>query len=304
MSVRDGGLGRRTIPIPDFTERPMAIDPTARAANSGLQFDRMVSSSDAEGDQVTCGRCNASIVTQYYSADGQILCPKCKQTVDSEQRRLAARAKSPAGFLLAALLGLGATIVGAIIYWGVARVTNLEIALVAILIGFMVGAAVRKGASGAGGRRFQLLAAGLTYLSVGLAYAAIAAGAAQAESDLVATADSTATPASAALLTAGDSSLSTSVDSLRAAVDPLASGGIAVTDPDASEISGGMAFVGLVSLVLALPVLVIFGSLPGGLISALIIGFGMQQAWRMTGSQLRQVTGPYTVKEPLRKTGT
>ena len=281
----------------------MAIDPKARAANSGLQFDRAVASSDADGDQVTCGRCNASIVTQYYSADGQILCAKCKQSVEFEQRRLAARAKSPAGFVLAALLGLGAAIVGAIIYWGVARVTNLEIALVAILIGFMVGAAVRKGASGAGGRRFQLLAAGLTYLSVGLAYAAIAAGAAQ-DPSLAATADSTATPVSADLLTAGDPTVATSIDSLGAVADPLASAGTEVADTTATQISGGMAFVGLAALVLALPVLVIFGSLPGGLISALIIGFGMQQAWRMTGSQLRQVTGPYTVKVPLRATGT
>jgi hypothetical protein len=35
--------------------------------------------------------------------------------------------------------------------------------------------------------------------------------------------------------------------------------------------------------VLALPVLSVFGSLPTSLIGGLIIGFGMQQAWKITG---------------------
>ena len=46
---------------------------------------------------------------------------------------------------------------------------------------------------------------------------------------------------------------------------------------------------------LALPVLVVFGSLPGGLISGAIIGFGMQQAWKMTGGTPLLITGPYRI---------
>jgi ABC-type uncharacterized transport system permease subunit len=41
--------------------------------------------------------------------------------------------------------------------------------------------------------------------------------------------------------------------------------------------------------------MMVLGSLPGGLISAAIIAFGMQQAWRMTGSPQVQISGPYRI---------
>ena len=65
---------------------------------------------------------------------------------------------------------LVAAIPGAILYYAVIAITNFEIGIVAIAIGYMVGWAVRKGAGGRGGRRFQVLALVLTYWAVGLAY--------------------------------------------------------------------------------------------------------------------------------------
>jgi hypothetical protein len=38
-------------------------------------------------------------------------------------------------------------------------------------------------------------------------------------------------------------------------------------------------------------------SLPSGLISAVIIFFGMSRAWSMTGAPVLNVFGPYTVGE-------
>ena len=35
--------------------------------------------------------------------------------------------------------------------------------------------------------------------------------------------------------------------------------------------------------------------MPGGLITAAIIGFGMHQAWRMTAAPQLTITGPYRV---------
>src|SRR5207237_1674878 len=90
-------------------------------------------------------------------------------------------AKMPGGItplLVASLFGLGAGIVGAAIYYAVIALANLEIGIVAILIGYMVGYAVRRGAGGRGGRRFQALAVALTYLSIALAYAPVAVQAA------------------------------------------------------------------------------------------------------------------------------
>jgi ABC-type uncharacterized transport system permease subunit len=42
-------------------------------------------------------------------------------------------------------------------------------------------------------------------------------------------------------------------------------------------------------------VIIIFGSLPSGLISGAIIFFGMSQAWKMTGVPKLKILGPYRV---------
>src|SRR2546426_12468468 len=69
-------------------------------------------------------------------------------------------------FAKALALGLGAAVVGAAIYFGIAALTGYEFGLVAIVVGLLVGGAVRKGSNGRGGRRYQLLAAFLTYTPV------------------------------------------------------------------------------------------------------------------------------------------
>ena len=59
------------------------------------------------------------------------------------------------------------------------------------------------------------------------------------------------------------------------------------------ETAVGVGF--LLAFTLALPVLAVAGSMPSGLISALIIGIGMHQAWKMTGVAHVPITGPYRV---------
>jgi hypothetical protein len=48
-------------------------------------------------------------------------------------------------------------------------------------------------------------------------------------------------------------------------------------------------------LTVALPVIVVLGNLPSSLISALIIGFALHQAWTMNRRLQIVFTGPYTV---------
>lgn len=59
-------------------------------------------------------------------------------------------------------------------------------------------------------------------------------------------------------------------------------------------INAGTVFLSAV-LGLAMPVIAIIGSMPGGLISALIIGFGMSQAWKMLVPTPIHVEGPFKV---------
>src|SRR5262245_19160859 len=146
----------------------MTADNNPLAANTELQFDRVEAAVPA-GTSVTCAKCNRAITTYYYTVDDTSICSLCKRTLEIE------RSRRKAGMMRAALYGMGAAIAGAAIYYGVIAITNLEIGIVALLIGYVVGYAVRSGA-GRGGRRFQLLAAGLTYLSVGMAYSPLALG--------------------------------------------------------------------------------------------------------------------------------
>jgi hypothetical protein len=241
-----------------------------------LQFDRVVTTSPSATEpsspatsqpSVACEGCHAPVHTEYYHVNGGIFCGSCRAAIE-------AAADTPRGlipFLMAALYGLGAGIAGAAIYYAVIAIANLEIGIVAILIGYMVGYAVRKGARG-GGRRFQVLAVVLTYLSVAFAYTPLAIKGAMADGKAGKTASATRDTASE---------------------DGRADRGSVPAAP-----SGGrmlFALAAMFAVIAALPVLVVVGSLPMGLISAFIIFIGMKQAWRMTGTPRLDILGPYRV---------
>src|SRR5262249_35474185 len=114
-----------------------------------------------------CSSCGQTVATEYYDINGRTFCGRCRDAVE-------AYAETPRGaapLVAASLFGLGAAVAGAIIYYAVLALLHLEIGIVAILIGYMVGYPVRKSVNGRGGRRFQILAAALTYAAVALAYA-------------------------------------------------------------------------------------------------------------------------------------
>ena len=60
-------------------------------------------------------------------------------------------------------MGLLAGLAGAALWYAVRRTTGFEIGLIAIVVGLMVGVAVRKGSKGRGGWFYQTLAVVLTY---------------------------------------------------------------------------------------------------------------------------------------------
>jgi hypothetical protein len=142
-----------------------------RTERETLQFDRMIPQLE-NSTGVLCAGCGTPIGTEYFQVNGNVLCGRCRQSIEA-----AAEAKRGVwSLVVAGVYGLGAGIGGAAIYYAVIAIAHLEIGIVAILIGYMVGYSVRKGARGRGGRRFQILAAALTYASVALAYTPIAVG--------------------------------------------------------------------------------------------------------------------------------
>ncbi len=130
-----------------------------------LQFEE-AEYAGPEGMAPTCAACKRTIADEYYSVNGAILCGPCRQNIaealegGSEMRR----------FLQASLFGLGAAVAGFAIYLGVMVVLGYELGLISILVGFMVGAAVRAGSGGRGGWCYQLLALFLVYTAIGASH--------------------------------------------------------------------------------------------------------------------------------------
>jgi len=257
-------------------------DPEMLGGDPNLQFDRAVSSrpsAPADAPSVTCVGCQTSIVDEYYDVNGQAACARCRAAVE-------AAAETPAGigpFAIAAACGFFAAVAGAIIYYLILAYANLEIGIVAVLIGYMVGYSVRKGARG-GGLRFQVLAVSLTYAAVALAYTPLVIrGAADSRKKANATEQSQ---------TASD----------RNAGPSSPSGGQPV-----QRLNPFLAVVGvalLLAFAAALPIMVIFSSFPSGLISAVIMFIGLRQAWKMTAAPHVQVLGPYRVGPAVAPTST
>jgi hypothetical protein len=264
------------------------------SSGDDLQFDRVESSSGESNTATTvvCSSCQTEVRTAYFNVNGAPTCGRCKVAV--EMRESAGRGWG--SFFKSGALGLLAAIAGAILYYAIIAITELEIGLVAIVIGFMVGWAIRKGAGGNGGRRFQVLALSLTYFAVGLAYSPIAVkNFVEGMNQKTSATDSTASPNAADSLRVETAVLEDSLKSVEAPLTATSTDSLSTVD---GGVGAGLILIGLLGVfvfILALPVIVVFGSLPGGLISALIIGFGMHQAWRMTGARKSEITGPFKV---------
>jgi hypothetical protein len=213
-------------------------DPTP-SAHDELSFDRAIpisGTSSAGGDAtVQCSVCRRVITESYHTVNGAPVCDSCRTTLSA----LTAPVREPGPIALALLLGFGASLGGAAIYWVINNLIGdrfqLGIGIVALLSGWLVGKAMRAGSGGRGGRLLQVAAALLTYLSIPMLFLAF------------------------------------------------------------QFMNGGT--LGLDSLITALllPISATIGSFPGGLISAVVIGFGIMQAWQLTGTPSMDIQGPFRV---------
>jgi hypothetical protein len=137
---------------------------TGAPAEGALQFDRAEPTQGAA--EWNCAMCGRPLVYQYYDANGKSLCEDCRQRLETV---LSAK-PGPRGFFKALGAGLGAGVLGAVIYYVVRATTGYELSLIAILVGWLVGKGVRWGTQGKGGRAYQVLAVVLTYLSIVSSY--------------------------------------------------------------------------------------------------------------------------------------
>ena len=248
-----------------------------------LQFESVVPRADGPGTPSACTLCHTPFEAEYFDVGGQQICRACSEKVAYQT----STPREMSTLVRAGIAGVIASVLGAALYFAVIAISGFEVGLVSIAIGYMVGYGVRIGTRGRGGRRFQVLALLLTYWAVGLAYSSLAI------KEMVSP-------------RAADASASISRPQSDGAAQPVTpetppSGTARTLNEEHGSMTGGRFLIGLTQLLaftFVLPVLVIAGSMPGGLISGAIIVFGMMQAWKMTAAPVVTVTGPYRIGEP------
>jgi hypothetical protein len=107
-----------------------------------------------------CVRCRQPLTQHFFRLNGQPLCELCADAAVASPRG------ADAAFLTAMIYGVGAAILGCILYAVVEIATGWTIGYVALAVGWLIGKGMKRGSSGRGGRRYQFVAVGLTYFSV------------------------------------------------------------------------------------------------------------------------------------------
>jgi hypothetical protein len=235
----------------------------------------------ASGTSRACAGCRRPIDSTYFALADQVICPACREQFDAPAKgnRFTRLAK-------ATLFGLGAGLVGALIWFAIRKLTQLEIGLVAILVGYMVGKAVRIGSNHRGGVGYQILAVVLTYSCIAANYMPdIIQALLHREEQQTASVDSTpakksAKPANSGQSTAAKADSAQPVNT-RTPHEPLSAGRAVV------------AVAVLVAVVFALSLAAPFFGGAQNLIGLLIIGFALWEAWKLNAHRKLPITGPY-----------
>ena len=135
-----------------------------------MQFDRAEFTAPPPGAAggttqpgvTTCAACQNPITGNYYAAGEHVFCPSCREQILASMTGGSAARR----FFRAVVFGVLAGLLGALLWYAVRKLTGYEVGLIAVVVGWAVGAAVRKGSSDRGGIGYQILAAIITYCCI------------------------------------------------------------------------------------------------------------------------------------------
>jgi hypothetical protein len=250
----------------------------------GLQFDK-AEFSEAESATPTCEMCQSSLRDVYYEVNSQVTCETCKHNIDKSQ-------KSGGGvgrFVKALAFGLPAAAVGAGIYYAISALTGYEFGLVAVIIGLMVGGAVRVGSSCRGGRVYQTLAMVLTYLAIVSTYVPYAI------QGLIEEAGKEGIVEHGRATDQEQHEMLTETDATQPVSIPTREKRNETTGPANNEpVKALTVLIGIAVLLIfamALPFLAGFENIIG----FIIIGIGLYEAWKLNKRQEFQIQGPFQI---------
>jgi hypothetical protein len=196
-----------------------------------------------------CKACNQTIRGDYYQVNDAQVCPACAAKIKAQFPE-----DSHAAFVRSVLFGIGAAILGLVLYVAFAIGTGLVIGFVSLAVGFIVGKAMVMGSGGVRGRRYQIAAVLLTYMAVSLSAVPIAI--------------------SQQLKHRGEHTAQRTQDQ------------VATPKPSAATAIGVLALLGLASpfMELADPL--------HGLIGLVILFVGIRIAWQLTAGKPVNIVGP------------
>jgi len=233
-----------------------------------LQFERLEpGSGGAPRDLAStrCQWCEQPLVGVYFEVDSKLTCAACRDRAEAGWK-----SGSGAVRLFKALAaGSGAAVLGALLYYGVRALTGYELSLLSIVVGVLVGKAVRWGSAGRGGRAYQALAVLLTYLAIGGTYLPVFFKEIQKTQAKQAAPPASPAPAAATAVPAG-----------KAAPKPVPS------------LGDFLLFLGVVvAMAAVLPVAAGIDS-P---ILFLILAIGLYEAWKTSRPAVPHIAGPFTL---------
>jgi ABC-type antimicrobial peptide transport system permease subunit len=214
-----------------------------------------------------CQFCHQPIGLTYYRANDAMTCPACAESMRGELAK-----DTHAAFTRALIFGIGAAILGLVLYATFAIVTGIVIGYASLAVGWIIGKAMITGSKGIGGRRYQVVAVLLTYAAVSMAAIPVMIDYARKHPRELQTQQQKAAPADNDNLDAPAAQQKTRSESSPAF-------GIALAE---------LALWGLAS-----PFLELFGDPMGGLIGLVILFVGMRFAWRFTTAKPVEIFGPF-----------
>lgn len=128
---------------------------------------------------LACMLCQVRIVDRYFEVNGRCVCPRCRERLDRDRENGA-----PGAPVRAFLLGAGGGVLGSLLYYAVVVITKLELGIIAIVVGILVGKGVRRGAGLHRHWLYPALGLGLTYLAIVSTYVPEVTRALEANPDL------------------------------------------------------------------------------------------------------------------------
>jgi hypothetical protein len=244
--------------------------PESDVSRGDLDLDRAEFAADTSP---TCASCSTPITDSYFTTGGNLLCERCHAALKEAKPA----GSAPVRMLRAFFLGGVAAIVAGGLWLLVTELTGYEIGLIAIVVGFLVGGAVRMGARHVGGLFYQLLAVFLTYSAIVMTYVPAIATEIENSQEFRES------------VTAGYDEARPVAEGSDAAESDMAAAGGEDGDADAAQAVAVAAWIIAIPIAFAAPFLAGFDNVIG----ILIIGFALWQAWRMNARPKIDLKGPF-----------